>query len=132
MFYFYIYSVNLLQEIARVNPMITDDQIRLNIAMNKSGITWTKSTSQFADKIGFTSHYKVAIISEDLICRSKCSKVDGGLDSFLLVHQLSPKRPQTKVDILRYLHLYFIKENEYLRINTTQRMDIWLANVCTF
>ena len=61
---------------SKIDPFVTDDQVRLNLALNQTGIHWpTHSTKSTLDSIiGRTSNdsLRIALLPEEKVCRYRC------------------------------------------------------------
>lgn len=107
------------------NTTSTDDQVKLNYALNECSIQWIDSTSSIgtravegvcaADKLG---GLKVTILPHSVVCR-QCVRGH----RYFVWHTNSKKTIETKVNLAKFQGLWFLREN-WKDIGNTNRMMI--------
>jgi hypothetical protein len=108
---------HLLSEMSSINPFLADDQVRLNLALNRSGIQWPSVPEKgtLGGTVGRTPDGKlqVSLLPEQSICRYRCRRpfslaTPVNMDHVYIAHPLLLRAK--KKESLKHMGLWLLKE----------------------
>ena len=118
-----------------IDPFVTDDQVRLNLALNRTGIRWpahgTKSTLDSITGRTSDDSLRIALLPEEKVCRYRCkmpffTRKRVPMDQVYIAHPLLLKgRKRTSLKLMGFWPLK--EENLFHNANSPLT---WFEGMC--